>query len=178
MNQHFSFYQVKMIRKGAKPPIWRRGVVPQYVTFSQMALGLIELLEIPVTVAIASEFRYKKPVITDHTMVIAVSQSGETTDTLEALKLAKTKTKKAAAGKKPGRKPASKKTASKKTAAAKKPGRKPASEKTAAGKTVSKKTAAKAAAKKSVARKTAGRKPAAKTATKGTGTYGTCYEVH
>lgn len=53
-----------------------------------------EMLGIPVTVSIASEFRYARPVIDEKTMVIAVSQSGETIDTLEALKLAKTKTEK------------------------------------------------------------------------------------
>lgn len=53
-----------------------------------------EMLEIPVTVSIASEFRYEKPVITKDSMVIVVSQSGETIDTLEALRLAKTKTNK------------------------------------------------------------------------------------
>lgn len=49
-------------------------------------------LGIPVTVAIASEFRYERPAITDKTLVIVISQSGETIDTLEALRLAKTKT--------------------------------------------------------------------------------------
>lgn len=53
-----------------------------------------EMLGIPVTVSIASEFRYERPVITDKSMVIVVSQSGETIDTLEALRLAKTKTDK------------------------------------------------------------------------------------
>lgn len=51
-------------------------------------------LHIPVTVAIASEFRYEEPVITDKSMVIVVSQSGETIDTLEALRLANKYTKK------------------------------------------------------------------------------------
>lgn len=53
-----------------------------------------DMLGIPVTVAIASEFRYEKPVITEDSLVIVVSQSGETIDTLEALRLAKTKTEK------------------------------------------------------------------------------------
>lgn len=53
-----------------------------------------DFLGIPVTVAIASEFRYEKPVITEDSLVIVVSQSGETIDTLEALRLAKTKTSK------------------------------------------------------------------------------------
>lgn len=46
-------------------------------------------LQIPVTVEIASEFRYKKPLINEKTLVIVTSQSGETIDTLEALRLAK-----------------------------------------------------------------------------------------
>ena len=53
-----------------------------------------DMLGIPVTVAIASEFRYEKPVISGDSLVIVVSQSGETIDTLEALRLARTKTKK------------------------------------------------------------------------------------
>ena len=57
--------------------------------------GLIgrELLEswarIPVETAVASEFRYRNPLITSKTLVIAISQSGETADTLEAVKLAR-----------------------------------------------------------------------------------------
>ena len=49
---------------------------------------------IPVSVEIASEFRYEQPVLTDRSMVIFVSQSGETIDTLEALRLANKYTKK------------------------------------------------------------------------------------
>lgn len=46
-------------------------------------------LKIPVNVEIASEFRYKEPLINEKTLVIVTSQSGETIDTLEALRLAK-----------------------------------------------------------------------------------------
>lgn len=46
-------------------------------------------LKIPVNVEIASEFRYKEPLIDDKTLVIVTSQSGETIDTLEALRLAR-----------------------------------------------------------------------------------------
>lgn len=46
-------------------------------------------LQIPVNVEIASEFRYKKPLINEKTLVIVTSQSGETIDTLEALRLAR-----------------------------------------------------------------------------------------
>lgn len=52
------------------------------------------MLRIPVTVSIASEFRYEEPVIGENSMVIVVSQSGETIDTLEALRLANKYTKK------------------------------------------------------------------------------------
>ena len=48
-----------------------------------------EKLNIPVTVSIASEYRYEKPIINEKTLVIVISQSGETIDTLEALRLAK-----------------------------------------------------------------------------------------
>ena len=48
-------------------------------------------LRIPVNVEIASEFRYKDPIIDERTLTIVVSQSGETIDTLEALKIAKKK---------------------------------------------------------------------------------------
>jgi len=52
------------------------------------------MLKIPVTVSVASEFRYEQPVISRTSLVIVVSQSGETIDTLEALRLAKKYTKK------------------------------------------------------------------------------------
>lgn len=57
------------------------GLVGKYV--------IEEIGRIPVTVDVASEFRYRNPIITDKDLVIVVSQSGETADTLEALKLSK-----------------------------------------------------------------------------------------
>ena len=52
--------------------------------------NLIEkLCSIPVTVEIASEFRYRNPLINEHTLCIYITQSGETADTIAALKLAK-----------------------------------------------------------------------------------------
>lgn len=48
-----------------------------------------QLARIPVEVDIASEFRYRKPIIDENTLMIIISQSGETSDTLEALKEAK-----------------------------------------------------------------------------------------
>lgn len=50
---------------------------------------LEKLLRIPVSVDIASEFRYENPIIDKETLVITISQSGETADTLAALRLAK-----------------------------------------------------------------------------------------
>ncbi|HHH19901.1 MAG TPA: glutamine--fructose-6-phosphate transaminase (isomerizing), partial [Campylobacterales bacterium] len=50
---------------------------------------LERLAKIPCHVEIASEFRYKKPLLRDDTLFITISQSGETADTLEALKMAK-----------------------------------------------------------------------------------------
>lgn len=47
------------------------------------------LLRIPVTVSIASEFRYEEPLIGEDTLVIIISQSGETIDTLAAMRLSK-----------------------------------------------------------------------------------------
>jgi glucosamine--fructose-6-phosphate aminotransferase (isomerizing) len=57
------------------------GVVAKYV--------IEELARIPVNVDIASEFRYRSPLITKDSLVLIISQSGETADTLEALRLAK-----------------------------------------------------------------------------------------
>lgn len=54
-----------------------------------LAQKLMErMLRIPVLVSVASEFRYEDPAMDEHTLVVAVSQSGETIDTLEALHLA------------------------------------------------------------------------------------------
>ena len=50
-----------------------------------------QLAKIPVSVELASEFRYNNPLIDDKTLVIAVSQSGETADTLAGIRLAKSK---------------------------------------------------------------------------------------
>ena len=50
-----------------------------------------EMCNVPVMVEYASEFRYGNPIINSHDVVIAISQSGETADTLAALQLAKSK---------------------------------------------------------------------------------------
>ena len=60
---------------------WHAGLVAEYV--------IEEFARIPVEVEYASEFRYRNPIITSKDVVIAISQSGETADTLAAIKLAK-----------------------------------------------------------------------------------------
>ena len=60
---------------------WHAGLIGEYL--------IEEFARIPVEVEYASEFRYRNPIITDKDVVIAISQSGETADTMAALKLAK-----------------------------------------------------------------------------------------
>ncbi|RLD26208.1 MAG: glutamine--fructose-6-phosphate transaminase (isomerizing) [Bacteroidetes bacterium] len=62
---------------------WHAGLVAEYI--------FEDLVRIPVEVEYASEFRYRNPVIKENDVVIAISQSGETADTLAAIKLAKSK---------------------------------------------------------------------------------------
>ena len=54
-------------------------------------IAIEKLCHIPVTVDIASEFRYRDPIIDKNTLCIYISQSGETADTIAALKLSKSK---------------------------------------------------------------------------------------
>lgn len=62
---------------------WHAGLVGEYL--------FEDLARIPVEVEYASEFRYRNPIISEKDVVIAISQSGETADTLAALELAKSK---------------------------------------------------------------------------------------
>jgi glucosamine--fructose-6-phosphate aminotransferase (isomerizing) len=62
---------------------WHAGLVGEYL--------FEDLARIPVEVEYASEFRYRNPVIYEDDVVIAISQSGETADTLAAIELAKSK---------------------------------------------------------------------------------------
>jgi glucosamine--fructose-6-phosphate aminotransferase (isomerizing) len=62
---------------------WHAGLVAEYL--------IEDLARIPVEVEYASEFRYRNPIITERDIVIAISQSGETADTLAAIELAKSK---------------------------------------------------------------------------------------
>ena len=60
---------------------WHAGLIGEYL--------IEEFARIPVEVEYASEFRYRNPIITEKDIVIAISQSGETADTMAAIKLAK-----------------------------------------------------------------------------------------
>ncbi len=62
---------------------WHAGMVGEYL--------IEELARIPVEVEYASEFRYRNPIIFEDDIVIAISQSGETADTLAAIEMAKSK---------------------------------------------------------------------------------------
>lgn len=62
---------------------WHAGLVGEYL--------FEDLARIPVEVEYASEFRYRNPVINENDVIIAISQSGETADTLAAIKMAKEK---------------------------------------------------------------------------------------
>jgi glucosamine--fructose-6-phosphate aminotransferase (isomerizing) len=62
---------------------WHAGLVAEYIFES--------LIRVPVEVEYASEFRYRNPVINEDDVLIVISQSGETTDTLAAIDLAKRK---------------------------------------------------------------------------------------
>ncbi|GAB4395263.1 MAG: glutamine--fructose-6-phosphate transaminase (isomerizing) [Microscillaceae bacterium] len=62
---------------------WHAGLVAEYL--------FEELARVPVEVEYASEFRYRNPIIRENDVVIAISQSGETADTLAAIELAKSK---------------------------------------------------------------------------------------
>jgi glutamine---fructose-6-phosphate transaminase (isomerizing) len=62
---------------------WHAGLVAEYL--------IEEFARIPVEVEYASEFRYRNPIISEKDVIIAISQSGETADTLAAIELAKSK---------------------------------------------------------------------------------------
>ena len=75
-----SFEQIYIVACGSA---WHVGMAAQYV--------LEDMADIPVRVELASEFRYRKVTINQKALVIVISQSGETADTLAALRLAKEK---------------------------------------------------------------------------------------
>lgn len=75
-----SFEQIYIVACGSA---WHVGMAAQYV--------LEDMARIPVRVELASEFRYRSMPVNKNALVIAISQSGETADTLAALRLAKEK---------------------------------------------------------------------------------------
>ncbi|MDA9907644.1 glutamine--fructose-6-phosphate transaminase (isomerizing) [Flavobacteriaceae bacterium] len=77
------FLNAKRIIITACGTSWHAGLVAEYI--------LEDLVRIPVEVEYASEFKYRNPIISNQDVVIAISQSGETADTLAAIKLAKEK---------------------------------------------------------------------------------------
>lgn len=77
------FTNAKRIIIAACGTSWHAGLVAEYM--------IEEFARIPVEVEYASEFRYRNPIINSDDVVIAISQSGETADTLAAIKLAKQK---------------------------------------------------------------------------------------
>ena len=80
-NNITKFLNAKRIIVVACGTSWHAGLVGEYL--------FEDLARIPVEVEYASEFRYRNPVINKDDIVIAISQSGETADTLAAIKLAK-----------------------------------------------------------------------------------------
>jgi glucosamine--fructose-6-phosphate aminotransferase (isomerizing) len=77
------FINAKRILIVACGTSWHAGLVAEYI--------FEELARVPVEVEYASEFRYRNPVIDKDDVLIAISQSGETADTMAAIKLAKEK---------------------------------------------------------------------------------------
>src|SRR5690606_9537191 len=77
------FTNAKRIIIAACGTSWHAAQVAEYM--------IEEFARIPVEVEYASEFRYRNPIINADDVVIAISQSGETADTLAAIKLAKEK---------------------------------------------------------------------------------------
>lgn len=75
------FLKAKRIVITACGTSWHAGLIGMY--------AIEEFARIPVTVEYSSEFRYRNPVITPDDVVIAISQSGETADTLAAMEIAK-----------------------------------------------------------------------------------------
>ncbi|HRD55937.1 MAG TPA: glutamine--fructose-6-phosphate transaminase (isomerizing), partial [Parachlamydiaceae bacterium] len=83
---HFDTHELKSVQRIlilACGTSWHAGFLAAYM--------LEDKARIPVSIEISSEFRYKNPVIPENTLVIAISQSGETADTVAAVKELKAK---------------------------------------------------------------------------------------
>lgn len=75
------FKDIKHIQIIACGTSYNAGLVAKY--------WLEDIAKIPTHIEVASEYRYRNPIVLDHTLFVAISQSGETADTLEALKTVK-----------------------------------------------------------------------------------------
>jgi glutamine---fructose-6-phosphate transaminase (isomerizing) len=75
------FKHIKQIQIVACGTSYNAGLVAKY--------WIEDIAKIPCNVEIASEYRYRRPILLDHTLFVTLSQSGETADTVEALKAAK-----------------------------------------------------------------------------------------
>jgi len=75
------FKSIKQVQIVACGTSFNAGLVAKY--------WIEDIIKIPCNVEVASEFRYRNPIIQNNTLLVALSQSGETADTLEALKAAK-----------------------------------------------------------------------------------------
>jgi glucosamine--fructose-6-phosphate aminotransferase (isomerizing) len=75
------FKNTKQIQIVACGSSYNAGIVAKY--------WIEDIAKIPCNVEIASEYRYRRPILLDHTLFVTLSQSGETADTVEALKVAK-----------------------------------------------------------------------------------------
>ena len=80
-NAESIFSRVKAIKIAACGTSYHAGLIAAY--------WMEEIAQIPCHVEIASEYRYRKSVVSDSTLFVSISQSGETADTLAALQLAK-----------------------------------------------------------------------------------------
>jgi len=78
--EKFQFQNITIVACGTS---YHAGMVGQY--------WIEEMARMPASVDLASEFRYRNPIINDKTLIIAISQSGETADTLAAITDAKSK---------------------------------------------------------------------------------------
>ena len=74
------FQKVKQVQIIACGTSYNAGIVAKY--------WLEDIAKIPCSVEVASEYRYRRPILLNQTLFVTISQSGETADTLEALKLA------------------------------------------------------------------------------------------
>lgn len=81
--QYEELHQIDRLIFTACGTSWHAAMIGEYL--------IEDLAQLPVEVEYASEFRYRSPIVNDGTVIFAISQSGETTDTLAAVKEAKRK---------------------------------------------------------------------------------------